>query len=82
MKRFVLMHIGFETPTQEIMDAWGHWFASLAGRKVENVGPFLKGVELAPDTVGIRSTNAWACPRTLDGSTPTALSSGDAMPSD
>lgn len=26
MKRFMLMHIGFENPTPEIMAAWGKWF--------------------------------------------------------
>ena len=46
MKKYVLMHIGFETPTQEIMDAWGVWFASIADRSVENVGPFLNGIEI------------------------------------
>jgi hypothetical protein len=47
MKKYVLMHIGFETPTQEIMDAWGVWFASIADRNVENVGPFMTGVEIS-----------------------------------
>jgi hypothetical protein len=47
MKRFVLMHVGFETPTQAIMDAWGHWFASIEDRLVENVGPFLAGIEIS-----------------------------------
>jgi hypothetical protein len=48
MKKYVLMHIGFEPPTQEIMDAWGAWFASIAGRNVENVGPFMTGIEITP----------------------------------
>ena len=38
MKKFVLMHFGFENPTPEIMDAWNVWFASIADRSVENVG--------------------------------------------
>jgi hypothetical protein len=29
MKKFVIFHYGFEMPTQEIMDAWGKWFASI-----------------------------------------------------
>ncbi len=29
MKRLVLLHYGFETPTHEIMTAWNNWFASI-----------------------------------------------------
>jgi hypothetical protein len=47
MKRFVLLHIGFETPTQEIMDAWGNWFTSIEDRLVENCGPFMTGIEIS-----------------------------------
>ena len=38
MKKFVLAHIGFEQPTDEIMAAWGKWFESIAEITVENVG--------------------------------------------
>lgn len=38
MKKFVLMHFGFEKPTPEIMKAWGAWFESVADRTVENIG--------------------------------------------
>ena len=38
MKRYMLLHYGFERPTPEIMDAWGKWFASIADRTVENGG--------------------------------------------
>ncbi|MGB5335932.1 MAG: hypothetical protein WBN07_09940 [Woeseiaceae bacterium] len=30
MKRFMLLHFGFEIPTPEIMAAWGSWFESTA----------------------------------------------------
>ena len=30
MKRFMLLHFGFEKPTEEIMAAWGKWFESVA----------------------------------------------------
>jgi hypothetical protein len=30
MKKFILLHYGFETPTEEIMEAWGSWFASIS----------------------------------------------------
>ena len=38
MKRFLLAHIGFEQPTDEIMAAWGKWFEAIAEITVENVG--------------------------------------------
>ncbi len=38
MKRFMLMHFGFEKPTPEIMAAWGKWFESVAGIAVEHGG--------------------------------------------
>ncbi|MDJ0700264.1 MAG: hypothetical protein QNJ07_10430 [Woeseiaceae bacterium] len=38
MKRYMLLHYGFEKPTPEIMEAWGKWFASIADKTVENGG--------------------------------------------
>ena len=38
MKRFMLLHIGFEKPTPEIMKAWGAWFAAIAERTVDQGG--------------------------------------------
>jgi hypothetical protein len=38
MKRYMLLHVGFEQPTQEIMGRWKAWFASVAPQTVENVG--------------------------------------------
>ncbi len=38
MKKFLLAHIGFEQPTDEIMAAWGRWFEAIAEITVENVG--------------------------------------------
>jgi hypothetical protein len=38
MKRYMLLHIGFEPPTPDIMAAWRTWFASVANRGAENVG--------------------------------------------
>ena len=35
MKKFVLLHYGFEPPTKEIMDAWNNWFSSIEDRLVE-----------------------------------------------
>ncbi len=38
MKRYMLLHVGFETPTPEIMQKWRSWFETTADRTVENVG--------------------------------------------
>ena len=46
MKRFMLLHFGFEKPTPEIMKAWGTWFESIADRTVEN-GGFSGGREIS-----------------------------------
>jgi hypothetical protein len=48
MKRFVLVHYGFVTPTQEIMEAWGDWFESIADKSVGNIGPCGPGREITP----------------------------------
>lgn len=46
MKKFVLLHFGFEKPTPEIMKAWGAWFESLGENSVENLG-FSGGREIS-----------------------------------
>ena len=38
MKRFMLLHFGFERPSPEVMAAWGKWFDSVADRTVEHGG--------------------------------------------
>jgi len=38
VKKFMLLHYGFEKPTPEIMAAWGKWFESIADKTVENGG--------------------------------------------
>ena len=38
MKRYMLLHFGFEKPTPEIMAAWTKWFESVADKTVENGG--------------------------------------------
>lgn len=48
MKRFMLLHIGFEKPTPEIMGAWQAWFESIADRTEEN-GGFMGGREISED---------------------------------
>ncbi len=38
MKKFMLLHYGFEKPTPEIMKAWGTWFESTADRTIDQGG--------------------------------------------
>ena len=46
MKRFMLLHFGFEKPTTEIMAAWGKWFEAVADKTVDQ-GGFLGGREIS-----------------------------------
>ncbi len=49
-KKFVLLHVGFEKPTPEVMQAWGAWFESIKDHLVDmgNVG-FMGGREVSKD---------------------------------
>ena len=38
MKKFMLLHFGFEKPTPKIMAAWGKWFESIADRTIDQGG--------------------------------------------
>lgn len=38
MNRYVLIHVGFENPSPEMMEAWGKWFALIGDKNAENVG--------------------------------------------
>lgn len=51
MKRFMLLHVGFERPTAEIMQAWQAWFASIADNQVEQ-GGFAGGREISRQGTG------------------------------
>jgi uncharacterized protein YciI len=46
VKKFVLLHYGFEDPTPEIMEAWGKWFESIADINVDQ-GGFGAGREIS-----------------------------------
>jgi hypothetical protein len=50
LKKFVLLHCGFEKPTPEMMQAWGQWFESVAHCTVDNIG-FAGGREISHDGV-------------------------------
>ena len=47
MKKFIFLSYGYQTPTPEIMGAWGKWFASIADRIVDQ-GGLGSGRELSP----------------------------------
>ncbi len=51
MKRFMLLHYGFEKPTPEIMEAWGKWFETVAGISVDNGGFHGAAREISRDGV-------------------------------
>jgi len=46
MKKYLLLHVGFEQPTPEIMESWNDWFKSIADKQVD-MGGFGKGVEIS-----------------------------------
>lgn len=46
MKRFMMLHYGFEKPTPEIMAEWNKWFESIADKAVEH-GGFVAGREVS-----------------------------------
>ena len=47
MKKYVLLHYGFEKPTPEIMAAWGKWFGSIKDRIIDMGGHFSSGREIS-----------------------------------
>jgi hypothetical protein len=42
----MILHIGFEKPTPEIMEAWGKWFESIADKQLDQ-GGFSGGREIS-----------------------------------
>ena len=52
MKKFVLLHYGFEKPTPEIMAAWGKWFKATKPHAVD-MGGFGYGGEISRAERGI-----------------------------
>ena len=49
MKKFLVLTYGFTTPTDEVKQAWGAWFASVGPNLVDPGTPFGRGVELTND---------------------------------
>ncbi|AXT85017.1 hypothetical protein C6I20_07335 [Aeromicrobium sp. A1-2] len=49
MKKFLLLHQGFETPTPEIGAGWMAWFEKIAPHTVDMGNPFVAGREIGKD---------------------------------
>ncbi|MEO1204332.1 MAG: hypothetical protein AAFX10_16635 [Pseudomonadota bacterium] len=50
MAQFMLLHVGFEQPTPEIMTKWQEWFESVSDKAVGH-GGFMHGRRLTDDGV-------------------------------
>jgi hypothetical protein len=46
MKKFILLAVGYQTPTKEIMDAWMKWFGTIKDKMVDSGNPFGPGREV------------------------------------
>ena len=46
MKKFVLLGVGYENPTKEIVDAWMKWFDDIKGYIVDSGNPLGPGKEV------------------------------------
>ena len=46
MKKFMILHFGFEQPTDDVMKAWNQWFASIKDRQLDQ-GGFMNGQEIS-----------------------------------
>ncbi len=49
MKKFLLLHQGFVTPTPEIGAGWMAWFEKIAPHTVDTGNPFVAGREVDKD---------------------------------
>lgn len=50
MKKYMILHYGFEMPTPEVMEAWNGWFDTIADVQVEK-GGLREGREISPTGV-------------------------------
>jgi hypothetical protein len=49
MKKYIFLSVGYETPTPEIQEAWGKWFASIGDKIIDGGSPFRAGREITRD---------------------------------
>ena len=48
MKQFMILHVGFEMPTPEIMEKWNQWFADTKDATID-MGGFMGGREITKE---------------------------------
>ena len=48
MRKFLFLYSGVSEPTQEVMDAWMGWFASIGDSLVDGGNPLGPGREVTP----------------------------------
>ena len=51
MKKFIFLHVGYETPTEKIKVEWMKWFESIKDHIVDSGNPFGPGMEITHDGV-------------------------------
>lgn len=49
-KQFMILHVGFEMPTDEIMEKWNQWFAETQSCTLD-MGGFMNGREISHEGV-------------------------------
>ena len=64
MAKYMLLHVGFEQPTPEIMTAWKEWFESVDDKAVGH-GGFMRGrritdVGVEPIEMGLDATTGYS----------------------
>jgi hypothetical protein len=64
MKKFVFLCYGYVEPTQEIMEAWGKWFASIGDKMIDPGSPLGSGKEISHSgtkelTLGLESLTGY-----------------------
>jgi len=47
VKKFMFLTYGYSEPTQEVMEAWGKWFASIGDKMVDPGSPLGPGREIS-----------------------------------
>ncbi len=72
MKKFVFLFQGHSDPTQEVMDSWMGWFASIEDNIVDSGNPLGPGREVTP-------TDSRELPTGLDATTGYTIVSADSM---
>ena len=49
MKKFVFLYQGWGDPTEDVMKAWGDWFAKVGEHMVDSGNPFAVGRQITPE---------------------------------